>query len=277
MQNADGTTNTGYTGTVHFTSTDAQAGLPADYAFTAANAGVYTFTATLKTAGTQAITATDTANFLVTGSAASTVTAAAASVLTIGGFPSPTIAGNAGTVTVTALDAYGNIATSYTGTVHLASSDAKAVLPANYTFTAADAGKHVFSATLKTAGTQSITATDTVTTGMTSSQTGIAVNPAAASVLVITGPSSVTTGVAFSITVTAYDAYGNVATGYTGTVQFKSTDSTAKLPANYTFNASDKGTHTFSGVVLKKKGKQSITATDTLSSSIVGTLSVSVS
>jgi hypothetical protein len=151
------------------------------------------------------------------------------------------------------------------------------VLPANYTFTAADAGKHVFSATLKTAGTQSITATDTVTTGMTSSQTGIAVNPAAASVLVITGPSSVTTGVAFSITVTAYDAYGNVATGYTGTVQFKSTDSTAKLPANYTFNASDKGTHTFSGVVLKKKGKQSITATDTLSSSIVGTLSVSVS
>ncbi len=62
IQNADGTTDTGYTGTVHFTSSDPQAVLPADYTFTAANAGVCTFTATLKTAGTQSITATDTAN-----------------------------------------------------------------------------------------------------------------------------------------------------------------------------------------------------------------------
>jgi hypothetical protein len=73
---------------------------------------VATFTATLKTAGTQSITATDTANSLVTGSAITTVTATAASSLTIGGFPSPTTAGIAANVTVTALDAYGNIATS---------------------------------------------------------------------------------------------------------------------------------------------------------------------
>ena len=90
VQNANGTTDTGYTGTVHFTSTDPQAVLPANFTFTAANAGVHTFTATLKTAGTQSITATDTANSLVTGSATTTVTAAAASSLTIGGFPSPT-------------------------------------------------------------------------------------------------------------------------------------------------------------------------------------------
>jgi len=151
------------------------------------------------------------------------------------------------------------------------------VLPANYTFTAADAAKHVFSATLKTAGTQSITATDTVTSGLTSSQTGITVNPAAASLLVISGPSTATVGVAFSITVTAYDAYGNVAPGYRGTVHFTSTDNTADLPANYRFKAADKGKHSFSGFVLKKKGKQSFTATDTLSSSISGSLSVDVS
>jgi uncharacterized repeat protein (TIGR03803 family) len=267
----NGATDTGYTGTVHFTSTDGQAVLPANYTFTA---GVATFTTTLKTAGTQTITATDTANSLATASITTTVTAAAASSLTIGGFPSPTTAGTAGNVTVTALDAYGNLATAYTGTVHFTSSDAKAVLPANYTFTAADAGKHVFAVTLKTAGTQSFTAADTVTASLTSSQTGITVNAAAASVLVITGPASATAGVAFSITVTAYDAYGNVATGYTGTVHFKSTDSSATLPANYTFQASDDGTHTFSGFVLKKKGKQSITATDTLTSSITGSLSV---
>jgi len=151
------------------------------------------------------------------------------------------------------------------------------VLPADYTFASTDVGTQVFSATLDTAGTQSMTATDTTTSGLTSTQTGITVNPAAASVLVITGPSSVPAGVAFSITVTAYDAYGNVATGYTGTVHFNSTDSTAKLPANYTFTASDKGAHTFTGLKLKTKGKQLITATDTLSSTITGSLSVDVS
>ena len=38
-----------YVGTVHFTSTDLQAGLPTDYTFTAADLGTHSFTATLKT------------------------------------------------------------------------------------------------------------------------------------------------------------------------------------------------------------------------------------
>jgi streptogramin lyase len=40
-------------------------------------------------------------------------------------------------------------------------------LPADYTFTAADAGVHTFSATLKTAGVQTLTGTDTVNGGLT--------------------------------------------------------------------------------------------------------------
>ena len=84
--NADGTTNTGYTGTVHFTSDDPhQPVLPADYTFTAADAGVHTFSATLYTAGTRTITAADTADWLFTGSATTTVTPAAASTLVISG------------------------------------------------------------------------------------------------------------------------------------------------------------------------------------------------
>jgi len=35
---------------------------------------------------------------------------------------------------VTASDAYGNLATKYTGTVHFTSSDGSATLPADYTF-----------------------------------------------------------------------------------------------------------------------------------------------
>jgi hypothetical protein len=83
-------------------------------------------------------------------------------------------------------------------------------------------------------------------------------------------------GTSFSITVTAYDAYGNVATGYRGTVHFSSTDSKASLPTNYTFTSGDSGIHTFNNVKLKTKGNQTITAVDTLFSSITGSLTVNV-
>jgi N-acetylneuraminic acid mutarotase len=47
----------------------------------------------------------------------------------------------------------------------------------DYTFTSADLGTHVFSATLKTAGTQSLTATDTTTASISGSVSGIVVSP----------------------------------------------------------------------------------------------------
>jgi hypothetical protein len=277
VENGDGTTDANYTGTVHFTSTDPQAVLPADYTFTAADAGRHTFSATLKTAGAQSITATDTTAAVGPATDAGiTVNPAAASQMLVAGFPSPVTAGVAGTFTVTLKDPYGNVAASYTGTVHFTSSDRQAVLPADYTFTAADAGVRTFSATLKTAGTQSITARDTTKSTLTGTDAGITVNPAAASKLIITAPSSVTAGVPFSLTVKVEDAYGNVVTGYTGTVTFTSTDPKATLPKPYTFTAADKGVHIFTGLVLRKKGYQKITITDTLSSSLFASVLVDV-
>jgi hypothetical protein len=275
--NANGTTDTGYTGTVHFTSSDARAVLPANYTFTAADAGSHTFSATLKTAGTLSITATDTTTAGITGTDGGiTVQPAAASKLVVSGYPSPTTAGASHTFTVTAEDPYGNTATGYAGTVHFTSSDARAVLPANYAFTTADAGTHTFSATLKTAGTQSITATDTTTVSISGTDSGITVKSAAASRFVLTGPSSVTVGVPFRLTLTVLDAYGNVATGYTGTVHFSSTDGTATLPANYTFSATDQGVQTFTGLVLHRKGQQKITTTDPLNSALTASLTEQV-
>jgi hypothetical protein len=257
-------TATGYTGTVHFTSSDAQAALPADYAFTAADAGAHSFSVAFRTAGSQSLTATDTATASITGTQAGiAISPAAASTLVVAGYPSPTTAGAAHSFTVTARDAYGNVATGYTGTVHFTSSDAQAALPADYTFTAADAGSHSFSATLKTAGSQSLTVKDTVATSLTGSQTGILVNAAAATSLTLAGfPSPTTAGTAGSFTVTARDAYGNIATGYTGTVSFSSSDTQASLPAGYTFTGSDQGVHTFSAT-LKTAGAQSLTVKDT--------------
>ena len=95
-----------------------------------------------KTAGAnQSLTATDKNNATITGSATNiTVNPGAASSFVVAGFPSPVMAGTSGAFTVMAKDAFGNIATGYTGTVKFTSNDTKAVLPANYTFTAADAG-----------------------------------------------------------------------------------------------------------------------------------------
>src|SRR4051812_43292957 len=64
---AFGNMGAAYTGTVHFTSSDVQAGLPSDYPFTAEDGGIHTFSATLKTAGLRTITAADTTSATFVG------------------------------------------------------------------------------------------------------------------------------------------------------------------------------------------------------------------
>jgi hypothetical protein len=80
-------------------------------------------------------------------------------------------AANAGTaflVTVTALDASGNVAVSYTGTVHFTSSDPYAILPAD---SGLPNGTKTFSVTFKTAFGQTISVTDTVTASISGPST----------------------------------------------------------------------------------------------------------
>ena len=81
-------------------------------------------------------------------------------------------------ITLTVHDAFNNVATGYRGTVHFTSSDPQAVLPANYTFTAADAGTHQFGVTLKTAGSQTVTLSDPATATLAATSTPVAVFPA---------------------------------------------------------------------------------------------------
>ena len=269
----------GYTGTVTFSSTDLQAGLPTSYTFTPADAGVHTFSVTLKTAGLQSITVTDTATATMTGTLAGgvLVTPGAAVSFVVSnprvGLTGPTVttAGVAQNFSVTALDAFGNVATGYNGTVRISSSDVRAVLPAATTFTAADAGVKWFSETLETVGTQSLTVSDAASPALTNTL-AMPVTPAQAATFTVTGASATTAGVAQNVTVTAFDAFGNVAKGYTGTMRFSSSDLQAGLPAGYTFSAADAGVHTFS-VTLTTTGAQSITASDAAAPAIAGTQS----
>ena len=62
--------------------------------------------------------------------------------------------------------------------------------------------------------------------------------------------------------------FGQTAFGYTGTVTFSTTDPDpgVVLPPDYTFTASDQGTHTFSGgITLMTPGDEMLTATDSAS------------
>ena len=60
-------TDTAYVGTVHFTSSDPAATLPADFDFLSSDQGSSTFSATFMTSGSQTITATDTSNNTIVG------------------------------------------------------------------------------------------------------------------------------------------------------------------------------------------------------------------
>src|SRR5205807_909820 len=97
----------------------------------------------------------------------------------------------------------------------------------------------------------------------------VTVNPAAATHYSVSAPGSATAGSAFSVTVTALDAFNNTATGYAGTVHFTSTDGAATLPSDSTL-ASGVKTATISAT-LKTAGRRTTTGTDTLTGTITGT------
>ena len=131
--------------------------------------------------------------------------------------PSSATAGTPFSFTVTALNEFGNTATGYGGTVHFTSSDGQAVLPADSKLSN---GVGTFAATLKTAGDQTITATDTTVATMTGSKTvtvsaGLMVSIDAPGLANFTIPGG-GWHAKQDVTVFAYDAYGNVADFNTG-------------------------------------------------------------
>ena len=252
---------TGYTGTVHITSTDAAAILPANSTLTS---GVGVFQVTLKTAGNQTVTATDTVTATINGTSNTITVGSIAATHFLISAPGAATAGAPFNIIVTALDQFSNIATGYTGTVHFTSTDGAAVLPANVTLIN---GTNTLSVTLKTLGSQTITGTDTVTATINGTSNAVSVSSGIATHFVVSAPGVATAGTAISVSVTAFDSFNNIATGYAGTVHFTSTDGAATLPANSILAS---GTGTFQ-VTLKTAGTQTVTATDTVNSTITGT------
>lgn len=255
---ATGGVVTSYSGKVSFSSSDTQAVLPP--ANSAITNGTGTFAVTLKTAIGQTISVTDNAGALTGTSNAIPVSPAATTKLNVVTPPTAT-AGIPFNLTVTAIDAFGNTATGYTGTVHFSSNDGQAVLPPNSALTN---GAGNFSVTLKTITNTTITATDTVTTAISGGSTPISVFSNAATHFSVATPGNATIRATFSVTVTALDAAENIAIGYSGKVHFTSSDANAKLPADGPLPS---GAGNFP-VTLETAGNQTITATDTVTVSL---------
>jgi N,N-dimethylformamidase beta subunit-like protein len=268
-EDANGTPVTSYSGTVHFASSDTSSGviLPADSTLTN---GQGTFSVTLIKAGAQTLTASDVANSLST-TVSATVTAQAASRLAIVSSATPT-AGTSFPFSVTAQDPYGNTDTSYAGTVHFTSTDTSAGVSLPPDSTLAN-GQRTFSATLIKVGTQIITGTAVGNTSVTGSLT-VRVAPGVAATIAVSTPATVKANQPFVLTVTLRDRYGNLATTYTGTLHFTSSDMLAmpanQLPADYAFTAAEGGSHSFAASLVTP-GTQTITATDTSNAGLMGT------
>jgi uncharacterized protein (TIGR03437 family) len=349
-----------FTDTVQFTSSDGSATLPGD----AALPSPASFNFTLQTVGPQSLTAADIDSDLSGGAVPASVTVLGATHFSVSA-TTPVTAGSNSTVVVTALDVNNDTFSAYAGTVQITSSDGQAVLPSN---SGLSSGVGTFMVTLKTAGTRTVTATDTDTvSSITGTSNSITVNPTfasnitttggspqsatvgtafatplqitardqynnlvnnvevtfsslggghgatfspatvftnssgiastiatanhiagsytvraggdfsttfsltnnpgpAASLVVAVASSEVAAGTSFNVTITALDQYGNLATGYTGTIHFSSTDVNPTLPGPVTLSS---GSSTFQAV-LRTAGTQTITVTD-VGNSLSGT------
>jgi hypothetical protein len=171
--------DTGYQGTIHLSSNDPLVPV-LDAPSLTFTAGVATVTATLKTAGSQRITAVDATKSSVKGSSGHIlILAGDAHSFTVVGYPSSSRAGVVHTFTVTALDAYGNRATNYQGQVELLLNNVPGLLP-DYTFTvgppkAKDNGRHRFHVALSAGSNLTLTVRDTADNTITGSEQGITV------------------------------------------------------------------------------------------------------
>ena len=271
--------------TVHITSSDPHAGLPADGAL---SGGTMTLTVTNRTVGSWTVTASDVTDPGIAPDTSSAVavgvgafvklqvllpgeTAAPGTASGKTGTPTAQTAGTGYSVTVNAVDANWNLI-GINDTVAISSSDANASLPAN---AALSAGSGTFSLTNKTAGSWTVTAADVTQAGITAgTSTSFTVNPGAFTKLQLlvpgetAAPGTLTgkTGTAtaqntdspFNVTANAVDDNWNVVPTVGDTVAITASDPNASLPANAALSG---GTGTFS-VRLNTAGNWTVTATD---------------
>jgi hypothetical protein len=262
-----------YTGTVSFASSDSAASTPAAYAFLATDKGQHAFTGVvLRTVGEQSLTVS--APGLPAATLRTDVGHGDPGTLVLTGLPAEVNAGDVSELSLEVRDGFGNRATGYTGTVVLSSTDSRATLEAEYTFTTTDKGFKKFPVTLVTAGAQSVTVQDKALPATLNAKADTTVKWLPVARLVVEAPASVEAGAPLSVKVTAVDAHGNTVKDYTRRVSFSVDADRATVPAAYTFTLPDEGSRRF-GFTLEKAVSTKLTVTDSEGLSVSHDVSVS--
>ncbi|HYH99699.1 S8 family serine peptidase [Hyalangium sp.] len=210
---AVGQTAVGYTGTASFSSSDPQAVLPADATFAA---GVATgVSMSFRTLGDQSVTASDTADAAINGSATTNVTAGAPTALEFRTQPSDSTAGEAifPSVQVGLVDQFGNDVTTgeNTITVALGANPGNSTLSGSTTVDAANGVATFGNLSLdKVAAGYTLVASADGLTGLTSAE--FAVGPGApAKLAIVTQPSNTQAGASITpaVSVIILDEFDN--------------------------------------------------------------------
>lgn len=202
--------------------------------------------------------------------------------------PPPVVDPYRSTLEATPADAIadGTAQITLTATARDAGGAAIAGRVATFAVTGSDQTLSAASATTDAAGLASVTLTSTRAEPKTASvaidgvplrqQATATFGPGPAAALALSGvPATATAGVPAAITVTAFDAHGNVATGFRGTLHATSTDPAAALPDDLPFTEADAGRRTFA-VAWRTSGAASLTLTEVTASSLTVTGSTSI-
>jgi uncharacterized repeat protein (TIGR01451 family) len=257
-----------YGGTMDIAISDGNGTAPAHATFSAGSA---TFDVTFRTAGTQTVTATDSAVSSINVAKNIRVIPGAAARLAFAQQPTGTLV-NAPflpSVRVIAVDAFDNLATDDTsdvvnlrlqnnpggaklaGATSIRLNNGQAVFPDlklnkpgnDYTLAASAAGLPLaISSAFDVAAVARFTVTTTTTTVEAGSQ--------------------------FNVTVQAVDAKGQVVTNYAGTIHFRSNDPQAVLPADATLTNGE----AIFPVTLKTAGREKISVSDLAKPTVAGSL-----
>jgi len=257
-----------YTGTVHFTSTDAYATLPADSHLTN---GTGSFTAILRAGGTHTITVTDTQYPAATATSNLYTVTGAKFVVT--GLPATAPVGQKISFQVTAQDAAGKpfpYYSNYAGKVHLSGSDAKAIYAPDNLL---NNGVGTFTVIFRTTGNRAVRATDSVFPGITGVSGTVNVTSDHATKLAVSTIPTAYAGGKITVNITALDIYGNLITTATPTIHFTSTDPKAVLPTDLTL-VGGKGQ---AFVTLNSAGTRAIVVSDTANTLTSAKANVAVS
>ena len=86
----------------------------------------------------------------------------------------------------------------------------------------------------------------------------IKILPQAGETIILTSPADLKPGQAFELSAVIIDKFGNLATGYRGSIHFTSTDNKASLPGPYTFSDQDLGRKVFADVIFNQEGFQKV-------------------